>query len=61
LCQLIQQKVPIKIFIPKLNIIEFKEAIVFGLLGVLKLENEVNCLKVVTGASKDNVGGVVHT
>jgi len=40
--------------------VEAKEAIIFGLLGVLKLENEVNCLKVVTGAKQDNCGGVIY-
>ncbi len=59
LCEQIQSKTTTTIHIPDKNIIEFKEAIVFGLLGVLKLENEVNCLKVVTGASEDNIGGEV--
>lgn len=59
LTDLIQEKSKVKIHIPDKKIIEFKEAIVFGLLGVLKLENEANCLKVVTGASRDNVGGEV--
>jgi len=61
LCKLIQDRSPINVHIPDKTIIEFKEAIVFGLLGVLKLENEVNCLKAVTGASKDNIGGEIFT
>lgn len=49
-----------QVYIPKEEIIEFKEAIVFGLLGVLRLRNESNCLKSVTGATKDNCGGVIY-
>ena len=47
------------IVIPEKDIIEFKEALVFALLGVLKAEDEVNCLKSVTGATKDHSSGLV--
>lgn len=46
-----------KIIIPENKLVEFKEALVFGFLGVLKLENQINCYKSVTGASQDSISG----
>ena len=48
-----------KIHIPNKELIDFKEAMVFGLIGVLKHRNEVNCLKSVTGAKKDSSSGLI--
>lgn len=45
---------------PSKQIIDFKEAIVFGFLGALKLENKINVLASVTGAAKDSSSGVIH-
>lgn len=59
LIEQIQSKCDTEIVIPDQLIIDFKEAVVFALLGVLKLENVPNCLKSVTGASKDVVGGII--
>jgi anhydro-N-acetylmuramic acid kinase len=45
------------IVIPEKGIIDYKEAIIFAFLGVLKVEGEVNCLATVTGARQNNIGG----
>ena len=49
-----------EIVIPSEDIIEYKEALIFGLLGVLKLRDETNCLASVTGAIRDHSSGLIH-
>ncbi|WP_239540966.1 anhydro-N-acetylmuramic acid kinase [Cryomorpha ignava] len=60
LMECISQKSNLKIEIPSAKIIDAKEAIVFALLGKLRLENKTNILSSVTGASHDSCGGAVH-
>lgn len=48
------------IHIPDPLIVEFKEALIFALLGILKLRGQVNCLSSITGASKDHSSGRVY-
>lgn len=42
---------------PKL--INFKEALIFAFLGLLRVDNQVNCLASVTGSKKDHSSGVI--
>lgn len=50
----------VEIVIPSKEIIEYKEALIFAFLGVLKNEEEINCLKSVTGARIDHSSGVIY-
>ncbi|MEX0275240.1 MAG: anhydro-N-acetylmuramic acid kinase [Flavobacteriaceae bacterium] len=50
----------VQIVTPSQGLINFKEALVFALMGVLRMENKVNVLASVTGAQRDSSSGVVH-
>lgn len=45
------------IVVPDENLINFKEALIFAFLGVLKYHSQCNCLQSVTGAVKDSIVG----
>lgn len=54
----LQAQIPgCKITVPADEIIDYKEAIIFALLGYLRLNRRPNCLRSVTGARLDNCGG----
>ena len=59
LIELIRKKTKTQINLPDPQIINFKEALIFAFLGVLKIREEINCLSSVTGASKDSSTGVI--
>ena len=46
--------------LPDRDEIDFKEAIIFAFLGVLRYLGIPNCLKTVTGAACDNIGGAIY-
>ncbi len=56
----IKSKTKCKIIVPKKEITNFKEAIIFAFLGYLRLNEKVNALGSVTGASKNSIGGAVY-
>ncbi len=49
-----------EIIIPSKEIVDFKEAIGFAFLGLLRCLNETNVLSSVTGAQKDSCSGVIY-
>jgi anhydro-N-acetylmuramic acid kinase len=51
---------PSQVLLPDDNTINFKEALIFAFLGVLRWRDEINCLRSVTGAGKDNSGGAIY-
>ncbi len=59
LMELLQKKCPVEIVVPDERITDYKEALIFAFLGVLRMENRTNCLASVTGAKKDSSSGVI--
>jgi anhydro-N-acetylmuramic acid kinase len=56
----IQSHTDAQISIPDEETVQYKEALIFAFLGVLRIKNQVNCLRSVTGARKDNIGGALY-
>ncbi|HEX7413983.1 MAG TPA: anhydro-N-acetylmuramic acid kinase, partial [Bacteroidia bacterium] len=49
-----------QLIIPDDKTIQFKEALIFAFLGVLRLREEINVLKTVTGASVNSCSGALY-
>lgn len=49
-----------KIIIPEKKLIDFKEALIFALLGFMRDQNFVNTFASATGAKRDSSGGAVY-
>jgi anhydro-N-acetylmuramic acid kinase len=48
------------IIIPSTDLIEYKEALIFAFLGMLRLHERINCFASVTGATRDSCCGVIY-
>lgn len=59
LIEKIKSKSNTEIIIPENDIIDYKEALIFALLGVLRMNNEINVLASATGSSKDHSSGII--
>lgn len=46
--------------VPEPTLVEYKEALIFAFLGVLRLRNEDNCLSSVTGATRNHSSGEIY-
>ena len=55
----IQKQSATKIVLPEVELIDFKEALIFAFLAVLKLRGEVNCLSSATGAFRNHSSGKI--
>jgi len=49
-----------KIEVPSDELVDFKEALIFGFLGLLKVQGKTNILKEVTGAESNSSSGVIY-
>jgi anhydro-N-acetylmuramic acid kinase len=56
----LRTKTNCELIIPTDEIVNFKEALIFAFLGYLRLNEKVNTLSSVTGASHDSIGGAVY-
>lgn len=57
--ELLEKYSGIKIKLPLAEIIDFKEAMIFAFLAVLRSQNKINVLSSVTGAQKDSSSGQI--
>ena len=49
-----------ELVVPERPIVDFKEALIFAFLGVLRMNHQPNALTTVTGALHDSIGGAVY-
>lgn len=59
LIEKIKSKTQSEIIIPKKEIIDFKEALIFAFMGVLRWNNEINVLSSATGSSNNHSSGII--
>lgn len=59
LMETIRLKTNAAIIIPDESIINFKEALIFAFMGILRLRNENNVLSSATGSSQDHCSGIL--
>ena len=50
----------LNVIVPDMLTVQFKEALIFAFLGVLRIKNKNNCLTSVTGARRDSCGGALY-
>ncbi len=61
LIERMQARAPqVRYVVPDAMTIDFKEALIFALLGALYAADCPNCLATVTGAARDNIGGCLY-
>jgi anhydro-N-acetylmuramic acid kinase len=59
LIEKIKSKTSTEIIIPEKTIIDYKEALIFAFMGVLRMNNEINVLSSATGSSENHSSGII--
>ena len=59
LIERIKNKTSTEIIVPENELIDFKEALIFAFMGVLRVNNEINILSSATGSSADHCSGIL--
>jgi anhydro-N-acetylmuramic acid kinase len=59
LIERIKNKTSTEIIVPEKELIDFKEALIFAFMGVLRVNNEINILSSATGSSADHCSGIL--
>jgi anhydro-N-acetylmuramic acid kinase len=60
LLELLRATTACNIIVPPSRIVDYKEALIFALLGVLRFEGMTNCYASATGAKYDCSSGALH-
>lgn len=59
LIERIKSKTKSSVIIPQKELIDFKEALIFAFMGVLRMNNQINVLSSATGSSEDHCSGIL--
>ncbi|WP_262486341.1 anhydro-N-acetylmuramic acid kinase [Flavobacterium sp. B17] len=59
LIEKIKAKTNAEIIIPEKEIIDYKEALIFAFMGILRMNNKINVLASATGSSYDHSSGII--
>jgi len=57
LVDFLKSECPCEIVVPDSNLVEYKEALIFALLGAMRVSNQPNVLASATGATSNVIGG----
>jgi anhydro-N-acetylmuramic acid kinase len=60
LVEAIRRECPQQVYVPDTQIIDFKEALIFAFMGILRKTDRINCLASATGAKRDSSTGVIY-
>lgn len=59
LIEKIKAKTTAEVILPEKEIIDYKEALIFAFMGVLRINNEINVLSSATGSTADHSSGIL--